>query len=361
MLVFPKIYKLNLLLSTCLSLLLFTSGCKKSSHDEGEFFGSAPTEQPDWFKVSLNDLKDDITEAKQSNKRLMIVYMQRGCPYCNALVEKNMSDPKIKGHIQKNFDVIAYDLWGDIEVTDIDRKTYTMKTFAEKHKIQFTPTVFFYDETGKIILRLNGYLPPDRFTAALEYVSGRKEKGITYSAYMNQKFPGSSEGELMSEEFFMKQPYDLTVKGKRTRPFAVLFEKKKCTECNDLHEKIFTDKVTREIVSQFDIVQLDMNSESEFTDPTGKKTTAKKYAEVLDVKYAPTIVIFNPEGKEIIRSEAFFKTYHTQGMFAYVLYEGYKTQPNFQRYLSARSERIREKGEDVDIFNYESRHKVEVK
>jgi hypothetical protein len=61
-------------------------------------------------------------------------------------------------------------------------------------------------------------------------------------------------------------------------------------------------------------------------------------------------VLFDPQGREIIRSEAFFKVFHTQGIFAYVAEGAYKTEPNFQRYLSARAEKLREQGKDVDIW-----------
>jgi hypothetical protein len=61
-------------------------------------------------------------------------------------------------------------------------------------------------------------------------------------------------------------------------------------------------------------------------------------------------VLFNEKGEEVIRSEAFFKVFHTQGIFAYVLDGSYKEQPSFQRYLSDRAEHFREQGQDVDIW-----------
>ena len=85
--------------------------------------------------------------------------------------------------------------------------------------------------------------------------------------------------------------------------------------------------------------------------PNGEKTTAREWAKKLDIKFAPSIVIFNEKGEEVIRSEAFFKVFHTQSIFAYVLEGAYKKQPSFQRYLSERAEHIREQGQDVDIWS----------
>jgi len=45
---------------------------------------------------------------------------------------------------------------------------------------------------------------------------------------------------------------------------------------------------------------------------------------------------------------------HFQSSLAYVLEQGYRTQPSFQRYISARGEKLREQGYDTDIWGYDS-------
>jgi thioredoxin-related protein len=70
----------------------------------------------------------------------------------------------------------------------------------------------------------------------------------------------------------------------------------------------------------------------------------------LNVTYAPTIVYFNRQGEEIIRSDSYFRIFHTQSVMDYVLSEAYRDEPSFQRYLSARAGAIREKGIDVDLL-----------
>ena len=86
--------------------------------------------------------------------------------------------------------------------------------------------------------------------------------------------------------------------------------------------------------------------------PSGEKMTAREWAKKLDVQFAPSIVVFNKQGKEIIRSEAFFKVFHTQGIFNYVLSNSYKKEPSFQRYLSEYAEHFREEGNNVNIWRY---------
>lgn len=336
-----------------ISLFLFTFSLAAvaAKKEEGKFLGAMQTEYPAWFKESFLDFKEDIADAKDNGKRLMVFFHQDGCPYCNALVERNLSQKDIEAKVKKNFDVLAINMWGDREINYVDGNQYIEKTFAEALRVQFTPTVLFYDENGKIVLRLNGYRSPRRFSVDLDYVAKREEKNSSYRDYVKANFtPEKSSKKLHKEDFFSTPPYDLTRKT-GSRPLAVFFEQKDCPNCDMLHQKVLPDAATREVIKQFDNVQLDMWSKTEIITPSGKKTTAREWAKELDVKYAPSIVLFNNKGEEIIRSEAFFKVFHTQGIFAYVLEGAYEKQPSFQRYLTDRADHFREQGKDVDIWN----------
>lgn len=324
---------------------------------EGKFFGAKETEYPKWFKQSFMDLGDDVKEAASANKRLVIFFQQNGCPYCNALVERNFAQKDILEKSQKHFDILAINMWGDREITDVDGKQYTEKTFAEHHKIQFTPTLLFYDEAGQVILRLNGYRSPARFTVDLDYVALKKEKESKYRDFIKANYtPGQSSKVMHSEDFFAKDVQDLS---KPKKVFAVFFEQKDCPNCDRLHKKILPDAGTRKVIAQFDNYQLDMWSKEMITTPDGRKLSVRDWAKELDIKFAPSILIFNEEGKEIIRSEAFFKVFHTQGIFAYVLEGAYKKEPSFQRYLSERADHFREKGDNVDIWRMADEAKEE--
>jgi thioredoxin-related protein len=68
------------------------------------------------------------------------------------------------------------------------------------------------------------------------------------------------------------------------------------------------------------------------------------------------VVFFDEAGKEVMRISAFLKTFHFQSVYAYVLDKAYLEEPEFQRYISARAEYIREAGFDTDIWGYDSFH-----
>ena len=318
----------------------------------GTFSGAKPTEYPSWFKESFLEFSDDIAEAAEQGKRVMLLMHQDGCPYCNILVERNLSQKNIVDLMRSKFEVIELNIWGDREVITVDGETFTEKEFAAALRVQFTPTLLFFNEQGKPILTLNGYLPPNEFLTALRFVAENHESRMSYREFVRSQ-PVSNEGanELIAEGFFQLPPYNLVRSGGTSdKPLAVFFEQKQCPNCETLHHKVLVDEDTRNLLTNFDVVQLDMWSDQPLISTTGATTTAREWASELDVSYAPTILLFNSVGEEVIRSEAWFKIFHTQSLFDYVHSESYQFEPNFQRYISARADHFIEQGIDVDIW-----------
>ncbi len=331
-------------------MLLLLSGLAEAAGKQGAYYGAKQTEYPSWFKESFLNLRDDIAEAKSKNKRVMILFTQDNCPYCHALVDRNMAQRDIETYLRKHFDVIAINMWGDREVVSLDNQAMPEKQFAASLKVQYTPSMLFFDEAGQTVLRLDGFIQPNRFKTALEFVAQRKEKEISYRDYAAANQPPATGGELIDESFFKRPPFNLTRKGSQAKPVAVFFEQRDCPSCHELHTQVLPDKETRDVLAKFDVIQLNMWANTPLVTPQGKATTARDWAKELDVKYAPSIVVFNNQGKEIIRSEAFFKVFHTQGILTYVSSGAYEKEPSLQRYLSAKAEHMREQGKDVDIW-----------
>jgi thioredoxin-related protein len=323
-----------------------------SEERHGTYYGDVETVYPGWFKQSFLDFGEDIAEAEQEGKRIIVLFYQDGCPYCNVLVERNLSQRDIERTLREHFEVVTVNLWGDREITNVAGHTFTEKSFAKGLKVQFTPTLLFFDEKGRMVLRLNGYQPPDRFNLALDYVAGRHEGRLGYQDYLAARQVEKGTGSLHDEDFFQPEPYDLTRPKAAGRPVAVFFEQRDCPDCDTLHARVLPDRATREVIGEFHNVQLDMWSDTPVTTPDGETTTARRWARDLGIQYAPTIVLFNEKGEEVIRSEAALRVFHVQGLFAYVLSGSYQSQPELQRYLSARAEHFIEQGQDIDIYRY---------
>lgn len=197
-----------LLVLLLLPLWLFYGVSAIAAESEGRFFGAKETVYPTWFKESFLDIREDVTEAADDGRRVLLFFQQNGCPYCNLMVERNLSQRDIEQQMQRELDVIAVNMWGDREVTDLSGQSLTEKDFAAALRVQFTPTLLFLDESGQVILRLNGYIPPATFKLALDYVGQRLEQRISYRDYAKSRQTGGTPGnkKLHSQPFLSPRP-----------------------------------------------------------------------------------------------------------------------------------------------------------
>jgi thioredoxin-related protein len=308
-------------------------------------------EQPSWFKESFLDLGEDIAEARSANKRVLLYFYQDGCPYCAKLLEDNFGNKAIADKTRKHFDVIALNIWGDREVTLPSGETMTEKRFAESLKVQYTPTLLFLDEQGKGVARLNGYYAPHKFEVVLDYVAGRHEQEMKLARYYADRNPKAASGKLNVEPFALPHPLQLADNRQNSwRPLLVIFEQKSCQPCDEMHQEAFRRETLLLALSNFDVAQVDMRSASRLQTPDGRDLTARKWAEELNIQYAPSWVFFDAGGKEIFRSEAYLKTFHLHAVLDYVATGAWRHQPNFQRFVQHRADVLRAKGLAVDLM-----------
>ena len=132
-----------------------------------------PAEVPGWFCETFLEFPQDVREAAREGKRLMLYFWQEGCPYCKRFVETTLADRAIQERTRRHFVAVALDLFGAREVEWVDGRRMSEKALAQALNVKATPTLLFLDEKGGIALRLVGYVPPERFAAALEDARGR--------------------------------------------------------------------------------------------------------------------------------------------------------------------------------------------
>jgi thioredoxin-related protein len=308
-------------------------------------------EKPDWFKNSFLDLREDVGEAAEEGRRVMLYFYQDGCPYCAKLLQDNFGQEAISSKTQKNFDVIAINMWGDREVVDMSGSDTTEKAFAVGMKVMFTPTLLFINEQGEELLRINGYYPPHKFDIALDYVAGRHEKDGAFREYLAQRDPAPAMGKLHVQNDYLKQPYQLnSIVRLSKKPLLVYFEQKQCAACDELHEDILQRPESRPLEQKFQRVLLDTWSDTPVITPSGKKTTAAKWARDLNIQYTPSLVFFDNAGAEVFRTEGYLKAFHVQSAMDYVASGAYKHEHEFQRFVDERADALRAQGIEVDLM-----------
>jgi thioredoxin-related protein len=312
---------------------------------------AAEVELPAWFKETFLDIREDVREASAQGKRLLVYFGQDGCPYCRELIQVNFAQKDIADTARRRFTAIAINIWGDREVTWLDGKVRPEKEFAAFMKVQFTPTLLFFDERGKVILRLNGYYPPHRFRAALGYAAGPHEGGIPFADYLRRHAREPASGRLHAQPFFMKPPYRLSSARRGSgKPLLVLFEQAQCAPCDRLHERGLRDAAVGRLIGGFDVVRLERFGAAPVETPQGRTLTESQWGQALEVAYTPTLLFFDTAGKEVFRMEASFQPFHLASGLEYVASGAYRAQPGFQRYVQQRAQRIRAAGGRVELW-----------
>ena len=284
------------------------------------------TEKPAWFANSFLDIREDVSEAAAAGKRVLLYFYQDGCPYCKKLLDTNLALQDTVTKTRRHYEVVAINMWGDREVTDFEGELTTEKKFAQALRVMFTPTLLFLDEQGTVILRVNGYYPPHRFNAALDYGVTGTGSNPGFREYLAGVAPAPARGVLHQDPDYLPATAPLNARP-GGRPLLVLFEQKDCAPCDELHLDILKRKESREQLARLDVVLLDMWSGEPVTRPDGKTGSALQWAQELGVQYAPSLVFFDAAGKEVFRTEAYLKAFHVQSSMDYVASQAYLEQP----------------------------------
>ena len=132
-----------------------------------------------WFYDSFLEMGPDLQDAAAEGKGLIVIFEQRGCPYCRELHEVNYAIPEITDYQAEHYLTVQLNLWGDRVVTDFDGEELSEKNLAQKWLVNFTPTVVFFAAENEGMtsaeeaesFRMPGYFKPFHYASALEYVT----------------------------------------------------------------------------------------------------------------------------------------------------------------------------------------------
>ncbi len=253
------------------------------------------------------DLETELVTALATGKRGLAVYFgQADCAYCERLWAVNLKDPDIHGLIQRHFVWIPLDIHAQTRVRTLDGQWIEILDWARQAGVDFTPSVLFYDARGQLALRLRGYYPPYQFRAALDYVAEgfyRRESFADYLARGNDRLV-FDEGDLNPEPFFSPPPHILDRRLPAERPLAVFFERGNCHPCDLLHSYIRQRTDLQRRLAELDAVQLDLSADIPLATPDGQRLSLHRWAEELGIAYAPVVILFDRQGREIGRIDS---------------------------------------------------------
>ena len=141
---------LSLLLLAGSALSLLGSGDALAT-ERGEISGANAHNLPDWFKDSFLDIAEDVNEANDEDRHVMLFFHLTNCPYCNRMLTESFETDPLKSYIQDNFDVIVINIKGDREVAFTDEISVSEKALAEQLNVFATPAIMFLDKNNKAV------------------------------------------------------------------------------------------------------------------------------------------------------------------------------------------------------------------
>lgn len=325
-----------------LVLLILTTSVYAQVDKTGVLTGGVAHTMLPWFKSSFLELANDVDEAKENNRHVMLFFHLDECPYCDQMV-KDFDQQPLKALIQKHFDVIAINIRGNEEVAINEEQSLSEKQLAMKIGVQYTPTVVFLNQKNETVARTNGYRKPKKFKQVLDYVSSKSYTGLTLAQYIESIKEGGNY-QLRSHNMFKKIQDFSTIK----TPLAIIFEDKNCSACDYFYDTTLKDKSVMNEFNAFSVVRLDANSTQTIIDNKGKQTTPKDWAQQLKLNYRPSVVLFN-EGDEITRVDGFLYNFHFKEALRYVSGNFYQEFATYGAYLAYRQKELLAQGIDIDI------------
>jgi thioredoxin-related protein len=309
---------------------------------QGRLTGGIQYELPGWFKSSFLILKEDLEEASQRGRHLMVFNHLEECPYCARLLDENFRSGETKDFTEKNFDVIGIDIRGGKNVEWFDGQSYTEQQVARNLKIKATPTIVFFDLKGNIVLQLNGYRKPAALRQALDYVHGKHYQTQTLAAYVEQQKKAAVYQFRKDSRFS-----EMTNFKNYDKPLAVIFENKDCVDCDEFHTKVLNHAEVKPELAKFKVVRLDAYSDAPIVDINGEKTTPKKWAQSLNIVYRPGIALIN-EAAVRTRMDGMQFHFHFKELLRYVSGKYYHQYDTPSLYNAARREELLKQGVVID-------------
>lgn len=158
--------------------------------------------KPTWLRDTFKDMREDLAEANAEGKRLMIIFEQRGCIYCTKMYEEVFPQPEIDALIRDNYFVVQMNLFGDVEVTDLDGEMLPEKDMAMKWGVMFTPTMIFLPEevsegqtvAEAAVAKMPGAFGKGTTAALLTWVKDHEyENGENFQKYVAARVTGGPQ------------------------------------------------------------------------------------------------------------------------------------------------------------------------
>jgi len=308
----------------------------------GSITGGVTHESPAWFKESFLEIAEDVEEAAEADKQVLLFFQLNDCPYCDRMLSECFEAEPMSSYIQKHFDTIAINVRGDREIAFNEEVSVTEKQLSDILKVAATPAILFLNQDNKTVVRVNGYRAPERFRQILEFVASRSYRSTTLDDYLQARLDKNAY-QLRANPLFRNIRDLSSVDG----PLVLIFEDGSCYDCKEFHEAILAHPLVQKELEPFTVVRLDADSNEDMLDFQSKKTTPAKLARSFQMTFRPGILIFD-DGNLLRRHDSLIFPHHFKESLRFVA-GGFYRESDYRNYSIRRTEALLAEGVDINL------------
>ena len=116
----------------------------------------------------------NLNRSRIPSERPLAVFFEQGeCHACDVLHGEALREPAIVDEFERDIDSVQIDMWSDTPVITPGGKRTTARQWAEDLGLFYAPSVLFFDEHGREILRVDSVVGFYRLRNVLNYIGSK--------------------------------------------------------------------------------------------------------------------------------------------------------------------------------------------
>jgi thioredoxin-related protein len=279
--------RLALLMTVSLCLLAIgRAQAAEDTRDPRQFF----------FAQSFGDLPDEIDEARQAGKLgLLLFFEQEGCPFCEYMMKNVLNQPAVQDWYRERFMSITVDLYGDIELRDVDGITLPSKVFAAHRRVRTTPTLSFIDLNGTEVYRHSRMVrTPEDFLLMGQYVADGHYTDTIWKDYAARQAASSNVPHVLS---FRDEGLAAAANGVI---LLLAVTRDGCPYCARLRRDVLLPMIRSGDYSDRVVIrEMMMEPDAPVVDFTGRTSSTAQMATEYEVTITPTVLLLDGSGRSL--------------------------------------------------------------
>lgn len=151
---------------------------RKPIKASGQLHAQPFFKKPPYNLIELTDKND---------KPLLVLFEQHECKECDELHSDIYKREDTLLQLE-GFNVIRLDMWADTKLTAFDGTKTSARKWAKELKIQYAPTMVFFDHAGKEVIRTEAYLKAFHLQSVMDYVAtGAYKTQPSFQRYISDR------------------------------------------------------------------------------------------------------------------------------------------------------------------------------